>query len=67
MTGVQTCALPISVKDYSEYRCRKVPAKSECWRVGDSIYVKDGDEYVLYKKDRKKLDYGGLIKEANRK
>ena len=33
----------------------------------DSIYVKDGDEYVLYKKDRKKLDYSGLIKEANRK
>lgn len=56
-----------AVKDYSEYRCRKVPAKSECWKVGDSIYVKDGDEYVLYKKDRKKLDYGGLVKEANRK
>ena len=41
--------------------------KSECWKVGDSIYVKDGDEYVLYKKDKKKLDYGDLVKEANRK
>lgn len=56
-----------AIKDYSEYSKRKMPLKSECWKAGDAIYIKEGDEYVLYKKDRKKLDYIGLLNEANKK
>lgn len=57
-----------AIKDYSEYLNRKTPIKSDCWMVGESVYIKDGDEYVLYRKDsKKKLDYEGLLKEANRK
>ncbi len=56
-----------AIRDYSEYIGRKIPVKSECWKVGDAIYVKDGDEYTMYKKDKKKLDYDGLLKEANKK
>lgn len=57
-----------AIKDYSEYVKRTIPSKSECWKVGDSVYLKDGDEYVLYRKDgKKKLDYAGLLKEANKK
>lgn len=56
-----------AVKDYAEYSKRRIPLKSDCWMAGDSVYIKDGDEYVLYKKDKKKLDYYGLLKEANRK
>ena len=55
-----------AIKDYSEYVNRKTPSKSECWRVGDAVYLKDGDEYVLYKKDKKRLDYDGLLKEVNK-
>ena len=57
-----------AIKDYSEYVKRKTPVKSDCWMVGESVYIKDGDEYVLYRKDsKKKLDYEGLLKEANKK
>ena len=41
--------------------------KSECWKVGEAVYLKEGDEYILYKKDKKKLDYDGLLKEVNKK
>ena len=56
-----------AIRDYSEYVSRKAPVRAECWMVGEAVYIKDGDEYVLYKKDKKKLDYDGLLKEANRK
>lgn len=57
-----------AIKDYSEYTNRKTPVKSDCWMVGESVYIKDGDEYVLYRKDsKKKLDYEELLKEVNKK
>lgn len=58
-----------AIKDYSEYKDRKAPANSDCLKVGDSIYVKDGDKYILYKKDKdkKKIDYCELLKEVNKK
>lgn len=67
LTGAELIARG-AVKDYSEYPRRKIPSKSECWKIGDNVYLKDGDEYVLYRKDgRKKLDYDSFIAEANRK
>ena len=56
-----------AIRDYSEYRTRSIPMKSECWKIGDAIYVKEGEKYILCKKDTKKaLDYDGLLQEANR-
>lgn len=56
-----------AIRDYAEYADRIIPVPSDCWKAGDSIYIKEGDEYVLYKKDKKKLDYKALLKEFNRK
>lgn len=57
-----------AIQDYSEYKNRKVPANSDCFKVGDnSVYVRDGDKYVLYKKDKKKIDYCGILNEVNKK
>lgn len=56
-----------AIMDYSEYVGRKIPQKSDCWTVGDAVYVRDGDGYVLCRKDKKRIDYRGLLAEANRK
>lgn len=57
-----------AIKDYSEYAKRTLPTKTDCWQVGESIYMQDGDEYVLYRKDgKKRLDYAGLVAEANKR
>lgn len=57
-----------AIKDYSEYVKRQIPSKAECYVIGNSVYMREGDEYVLYRKDgKKKLDYEGLLKEANKR
>lgn len=56
-----------AIKDYSEYKGRKVPTSSNCFKVGECVYVKDEDGYVLYKRDKKKIDYCELINEVNKK
>jgi ATP-dependent protease ClpP protease subunit len=52
-----------AVMDYSKYVTRTVPTKCDnCYNVGDSIYVKEGDEYILCKKDyAKRLSYNELV------